>query len=498
VLDSGTDAPVTRIDAAVVHASDGASDGASCDETKTPDVEGCLVDDRYAVFVAAGSIDGDGTKASPVATVAKGLATALAHGTSRVIVCNATYVEGLMLGPSLGGIGVFGGFACPGGDGGAGWTRSATERPLVKPAEGAALMASGVAERVTIQDVDFAVGDATEPGASSIAAIVASSNVLLTRVAIDAGSGAAGVAGAPGVGGKAAVAATSKQNGKEPICDGVVANLSGGLAGAASECGSEGGSGGGAVLNGTGLGGVKGLPGDGANGGTAASVAGAAFPGGSGKAGAIGAAGALGVAALSMGTFSKSGFTPASGASGTDGGPGQGGGGGGASKGAYPCTGSSGGAGGLGGCGGSRGLGGGGGGASVALVSWDSDVTLIDARLTSKSGGDGGKGGFSGAGGAGSAGGAGGLASAPNGVGPGGAGGVGGRGGHGGAGSGGSGGPSFAIVFHGAQVAREGDTTLTAGSGGGKGNGGVVTGEPAIGVAPSGALGQSAPIYEQQ
>jgi hypothetical protein len=469
-----------------------ASDGASCDETKTPDVEGCLVDDRYAVFVAAGSGDGDGTKASPVGTLAEGLATARANGVSRVIVCNATYVEGLMLAPALGGIGVFGGFTCPGDAGG--WVYTAARRPLVKPAEGAALTVSGVAERVTIHDVDFAVADGSdgsdaggsEPGASSIAAIIASSNVLLRRVGIAAGSGAAGATGASGTGGKAAAVATSKQNGKEPICDGATANLSGGIAAAASECGSAGGAGGGAVLNGAGLGGVKGLPGDGANGGTAASVAGAAFPGGAGKVGAVGAAGELGVASLGIGIFSESGFAPASGTDGADGGTGQGGGGGGASKGAYPCTGSSGGAGGLGGCGGTHGKGGGGGGASVALLSWDSTVTLVDARLTSQSGGAGGDGGFSGAGGAGAAGGGGGAANTTTG------------GGRGGAGSGGSGGPSFAIVFHGAEVTREGDTTLTAGTGGGKGNGGAVTGEPASGVAPSGALGQSAPIYEQE
>jgi hypothetical protein len=458
------------------------------------------VDDRYAVFVAAGSSDGDGTKASPVATLAEGLAVAAARGTNRVIVCNATYAEGLTLGASAAGIGVFGGFTCPGDAGG--WVYTAAERPLVKPAAGAALTVSRVAQQVTIQDVDFAVEDVlaggSAPGASSIAAVIASSSVLLVRVAIDAGAGGAGAAGVSGSGGKAGAAPGTAQNGKAPVCDGVVANLSGASAAAPSECYSQGGNGGGAVLNGTGQGGVKGLPGDADNGGTPASVAGAAFPGGAGKAGAIGPAGDLGVAPPSIGTFSAKGFVPASGADGTNGDTGQGGGGGGASRGAYPCTGATGGAGGLGGCGGTRGTGGGGGGASVALLSWDSAVTLIDARLTSKSGGAGGNGGPSGAGGAGASGGIGGGAGASNGVGSGGAGGPGGRGGHGGSGSGGSGGPSFAIVFHGTEVVREGDTTLTAGEGGGKGGGGAVTGAPAIGVAPSGAVGQRAPIYEQK
>lgn len=485
------DAPLGRVDA---RAEGG--DGSACDVTRTPDEEGCLVSDEHAVFVAAGSTDGDGSKGAPLGTISEGVAAAAERGVRRVIVCNATYAEVVTLGATDAAVGVFGGFTCP-GDGGA-WGYAGGARARVTAPSTTALRVDGVSERVTIQDIDFVAADAVDPGTSSIAAVVAgSSEVVFRRVAITAGAGAAGTSGDVGVAGQSAAPSTSKQNGQAPACDGT-STLPGGVRALVSACGSEGGTGGSAILNAMGSGGGRGLPGATSNGGNAASVAGATFPGGTGRPGVAGAHGDPGAAAATIGTFTAGGFTPASGEGGTDGATGQGGGGGGASRGAGACTGASGGAGGQGGCGGARGTGGGGGGASVALLSWDSSVVLIDVELRAGAGGGGGDGGFAGVGGSGASGGSGGPAAAAAGIGPGGVGGAGGPGGNGGAGSGGSGGPSFAIVFRGAAVSVEGGTVLTPARGGTRGAGGAVTGRPDVGVAPNGTVGASAESYEQK
>ena len=101
-----------------------------CDATLDPLAESCLVADRYAVFVAPGGV-GRGTKDAPVGSLVQGIAYAKQLGLSRVIVCDATYDEALSLtAPSPGAptsaLQIYGGFHCPGEDGGAAWapTRS--------------------------------------------------------------------------------------------------------------------------------------------------------------------------------------------------------------------------------------------------------------------------------------------------------------------------------------------------------------------------------------
>jgi len=137
-----------------------------------------------------------------------------------------------------------------------------------------------------------------------------------------------------------------------------------------------------------------------------------------------------------------------------------------------------------GGCGGFKGTKGTGGGASIALLVWDSGVTIEQCTLTA---GDGGKGGDGGNGGAASNG-------RPGALGGGdttgdmanaGQAGPGGKGGNGGSGSGGTGGPSYAVVHHGPAPVNSG-SALAYGQGGGFGKGGSVGG---LFPAPNGSLG---------
>jgi hypothetical protein len=179
---------------------------------------------------------------------------------------------------------------------------------------------------------------------------------------------------------------------------------------------------------------------------------------------------------------------PASAAAGTAGGLAEGGGGGGAGGGVAKFTfgcqgweiGATGGGGGAGGCGGTGGSAGGAGGASIGilLISTVSTLTLptlTDNRLQRGIGGDGGNGGFGGAGGLGGAGGFGGTPMRWSSS-TGGKGGEGGNGGAGAGGGGGAGGPSFAALGFNAIVAGFGVTntmlTPSAVNSGGKGGAG--------------------------
>jgi hypothetical protein len=433
-------------------------------------VEGCLVDDKYAVFVAAGGT-GDGTKDAPFGTIAAGIAAAKSGSKTRVIVCNATYAEKVTITAAQAGVQLYGGFTCP-SDANS-WAYTADARPLVAPVTGTALQIDGVTEHLSVQDIDFKSADATAAGTSSIAAIVSgSSDVVLKRVAITAGKGADGAAGTPGVVGKPGDEPTAAMQGSAPACDDTAA-LAGGNPSTASTCLSLGGVGGQATRADASAGG-RGLPGGTPNGGAGATGVGLASPGNDGEPGEAGSDGVAGPQGASAGLFTAASFTPATGADGTDGTPGQGGGGGGASKAAGKCTGASGGAGGMGGCGGTHGGAGGGGGASVALLSWDSTVILDTAVLKASAGGNGGVGGSGGGSGAGKNGAAGGDPhnEPDTKIGAGGSGKRGGDGGSGGSGSGGTGGPSFAVVFHGNAVTQSDATALTPDKGGAKGAGG--------------------------
>jgi hypothetical protein len=146
----------------------------------------------------------------------------------------------------------------------------------------------------------------------------------------------------------------------------------------------------------------------------------------------------------------------------------------------------------MGGCGGKPGTGGASGGASVAVLNWQSALTLDRCELVATDGGAGAKGGNGGPGGAGKPGAPGGLAyDGPDGgtsVGKAGSGGAGGNGGPGGSGAGGNGGPSYALVYKGDTPTKLNGTLLAHGAGGAKGIGGGLD----VAKAPDGFAGGSA------
>lgn len=460
----------------------------------------CWTTDEYGVFVSSDTGDdatGDGTQASPFATITKGIAEAALVGKS-VYVCAGDltdYHEQLLIadGPNDGAQ-IYGGFEC------AGWTYKQTRMALVEAPTNIALRLKDLKKGVRIENLSFlaAEGSGTENTTlSSYGAFITSSkNVVLRRVHIAAGAGADGQSGVdqePGADGTLAGAA---QDGQPTACGVNIAEGVPGKWAAATACTSKGGTGGVGFVDSNGGPGADGIPKtnvtppDKVNLGLGSS---SGDPGADGTIGASGNPGMLGAAAASLGLFLGGGYIPAPGNDGIVGFPGQGGGGGGASQGHDGCRGASGGAGGMGGCGGAGGTGGKGGGASVGLFSWSSNVTLEGCTIASGTGGAGGNGGKGGDGGVGSAGGTGGNGKGGSpAIAAGGGGGRGGPGGNGGSGSGGTGGPSYAIVHQGvAPVYDPLDTTLTPDQGGAPGPGGAVGSE----IADDGAVGDSAEIY---
>ncbi|MBK7578930.1 MAG: hypothetical protein IPI67_01880 [Myxococcales bacterium] len=471
-------------------------DGGTCDPTKSPGSEPCLIADDYGVFVSPKGDDtsGNGTKASPYKTLGKALASAGTTGKG-VYACDDgggfSETATLAVTATHDSRGMYGGFDC------GTWTWSASAKAKVNGAA-VGLTISGISTSFTVESFDIIAANAANSGESSFGAIVASSKgVAFKNVSLTAGDGKAGNAGSDGTQGPDGDNAAAAQNGAAATCTSAPGTQDGGKWSGASTCGSKGGNGGLANKGLAGEDGAAGLPqtsvtppniknggaaGSGTNNGTA------------GVAGSNGNSGTLATAAASSGTFTSSGFTPANGNDGANGFPGQGGGGGGASAGSGSCIGASGGAGGMAGCGGGKGTGGKGGGASVALLSWQSDVTVSGCSLTSKKGGDGGKGGSAAPGGSGKSGGSGGLAG--GGLGAGGPGGAGGTGGPGGSGSGATGGASHALVWNGTKPSIP-STVLAEGTGGAKGPGGAVQGSN-LNPAPEGTAGPAGKEFEQK
>jgi hypothetical protein len=451
------------------------AEAAVCDPTGLPTVSPCVVDEAFGVFVSPAGNDADagaaGTRAAPMRTLARALSVAKSTG-KRVYACdNGTgYAETITINAAVDGVALFGGFTCTD------WTYSTTRRAVVRSPNGLALVVHGITAGVLVENFELDSPNAAAPGTSSIAGIVDTAlAVVLRRVRIVAGTGAAGANGMNGGAGTNGAIAGAQQRGLAATC---AANAgfsqSGGGWPAQSACGSRGGVGGTASTS-SALPGATGTPQDGVN---PPGVNNRGLENMPGQAGSPGNAGMLGMPASGTGTFSATGYVPPGVAgSGTAGLVGQGGGGGGSSD--VPaqvinCLGASGGAGGMGGCGGAAGTGGAAGGASVALLVWTSQVTLDTCALVANNGGAGGTGGIGGPGGAGQAGGLGGgaLTSAGGMIAAGGQGGPGGIGGAGGPGSGGNGGPSYALVFSGQTPTRTA-TSFLSGTGGAAGPGGT-------------------------
>ncbi len=352
----------------------------------------------------------------------------------------------------------------------------------------------------TIDQVDWATAAGTSPGAhTQTVTVINSSGVLLRRLVIAAGDGAAGANGATG-------AAGSPPGAAGPNGD----NGNGTQGGAGSSCATPGGQGGGsngpqvagspAVLA-CGHGGVQGgtvndyrscetgltylssSPGKPGEPGCPQLGRGATGAGGSGAGSIVGADGIW------------SGVAGSRGGDGPRGNPGGGGGGGGPFMRSSCSTssggGGGGGCGGLGGDGGDGGEPGQGGGASIAMVVQDSAVTLEGVTLRTGAGAVGGQGGAGGPGAngvVGSGGGIGGTVTGSNytrhqGA-SGGAGGTGSAGGPGGCGGGGAGGGSIGVFLVGSGSIDPQSVTYELGVGG---SGGAACLAAAVDVA----LGQA-------
>ena len=465
-VDTTTDAPI-----------DASSDVPICDATwgRSPFDDACLIDEQYGLFVSPRGSDatGNGTRAFPFQTIARGMKSAQG-GPRRVFVCDngSGYAEAVVVETASDGLAVYGGFDC------VKWAPSRYARSHVTPASGPAMRASRLTTGFIVENLDLHSVDAA-PGASSIAVKIDNSvGVVFRRSRMTAGKGGQGADGRDGAAGEDAIGPTLGQHGKAPLCDPNVTSQPGGNT-VFSGCGAMGGSGGSGTLSsnsarsneGTSGQPMRGVsPADRHNEGTTCSndpVTGGAA---NGSAGADGMSGVAGARKPPGGGYGADGYAGYMGGDGTDGHEGQGGGGGVGCPASITCVGPSGGAGGAGGCGGEHGAGGGAGGASIAIYSWRSTVTLDQCEVSSSDGGAGGRGGDGGAGGNGSAGGTGNVGY--DGSSPSGSGGQGGMGGPGAAGSGGNGGPSYGIFFSGERPVTM-STAISHALGGPAGAGGV-------------------------
>lgn len=473
-------------------AGSGGAPPPTCDGTLGPDADTCVISDEYGVFVSPTGIDGtaDGTQAKPYATVTAALANIAKI--KHVYVCAGDYMEPDTLQiPDR--VSLYGGFTCDGGT----WKYDSSVPAHLTSAKAIGAMITNAKVGVVIHDVRLDAANAPEDGtgANSFGLIVSGSqNVALKRVEIRAGKGGKGKSGTDGVNGVDGVASTDAQNGAAGSCTNPP-SLTDGPHPVPKQCESEGGNGGAArvatayAASQDGGSGYLVSPTNGGKGGDA--LGNNADPG---KNGVNGARGEIGAGAPAVGTFSENGYKVASGGNGSSGKPGQGGGGGGASLGSAACIGATGGAGGMGGCGGDPGTGGTGGGASVALLSWQSNVSLDGCKLVANVGGAGGDGGKAHIGGVGRTGGMGGTRDKDANVGKGGNGGEGGSGGNGGNGAGGTGGPSIALVYDGTPVTQITPSTLTFASVPSAAGKGGTLGQPTD-YGPDGSKGLTQDIY---
>jgi hypothetical protein len=440
------------------------------------------VDDMCGVFVSSseGKDSNEGTKESPVATLAKAVELARA-GSGRVYACAEMFAEALVVD---GAVEIYGGLDCGGA-----WSYRGAEKTTLTagPGEIPLRIRSG-ATGSRVEDFAIMAADATAPGGSSIAVIVEKASVELARCKLTAGMGADGEKGetpadpigpsdpnAPAIKGASGAAACMSSGSGNPGGAGTINAI----------CNTSSGGNGGKGAVAFGDSGSNGQPlpepnPDGSGLGGGGETASGCKPGAQG---ANGAAGTPGEGAKELGTLAAAGYTGATGQDGTAGGTAQGGGGGGGAKGKVGCDGASGGGGGAGGCGGKGGLGGKAGGASIALVSLDADITYKDVVLRTAAGGKGGDGGDGQGGGVGGAGGDGGLGDTnPPATFKACSGGDGGQGGFGGKGGGGRGGHSMGIAFRGEAPSTDG-VKIEIGAAGLGGVGAGAAGNGADGVA---------------
>jgi len=405
----------------------------------------CILTETFGVFVAPTGSDttGTGTRAAPYATVGNAMDQAKTKGLSRVYACGSagSYTTGpnLVVGSSRAGLSVYGGLDCTTTP--ATWTYNAADKATVAPPSGYALQ---VTAGVTFEDFAFISAPGSSAGPSSIAVFASgATGIVLERCTVEAGTGAVGESPAPEL---QAAPAPSGSPGNPPTAGPPKEGGTGGAGASNASCSSMGGNGGSASsATGQSPNGTDGSPGVASNGQTSTECA---LTGSPPTVAGMGGTGTEGAGATDWATFTSSGWSPLNGQPGSTGGVGQGGGGGAAFG--VGVTQGGGGGGGAGGCGGAGGAPGTGGGSSIALLLYDSTISLASCTLTAAAAGIGGNGA------AGQSGQPGGLGGTP-GTGACG-GGEGGGGGTGGGGGGGAGGVSAGVVWTGTAPTISGGT----------------------------------------
>ncbi|WP_394829683.1 hypothetical protein [Pendulispora albinea] len=338
---------------------------------KDPKDNPACIHDEIGVFVSPFGVNTNlGTQASPVASIAVALEKV---GTvkKRIYICDGTYSGPVTI--SARSVSLYGGFQCAGGS----WKIADGASVIIEsPDATPALLVDHTANPITIADLTFKSKAATAPGGSSIAGrVTESKDVAFKRVTFAAEAGAEGVAGEPQ--GKYDQPAPNGNNGasgggvSRNTCP---AGMAASVGGAGGAVGADGGSGEPKLdeypPGYTGAGGDV----------NRAGCGGPALPG------AFGAGGAAGGGASIPGVLTGQGWGPQSGERGGNGRTAQGGGGGAG----YTQIGGGGGA---GGCGGLGGTSGGAGGSSIALLVFQTKVTLDACTLQASDGKSGGKGG---------------------------------------------------------------------------------------------------------
>ena len=222
-------------------AGSGGAPPPACDGSLGPDADACVISDEYGVFVTPAGDDAsaDGTQAHPYATVTSALASI--GKIKRVYVCAGEYIEPATLEiPDR--VSIYGKFTCDGGT----WKYDADTPAYLRPAYAIGAMITDAKVGVLIQDLRLDAANAAEDdtGASSFGLVIrGSQNVVLKRVEIRAGKGGKGKAGTDGATGLDGIASGSDQNGKAGSCT----NPPGTQMGPSPLpriCGSEGGAGG--------------------------------------------------------------------------------------------------------------------------------------------------------------------------------------------------------------------------------------------------------------
>jgi hypothetical protein len=432
------------------------------------------VDDKCGIFVSnLGNDMSSGSKGSPVATIGHAILEANGRNVP-IYVCNEAFTE-VVEAPA--GIEIYGGLDCA-----SGWTWSEAGRTTLTatPDSVPLKLTSGTAP-TRIENFTVTAADATQPGGSSIAAIVDNVAAEITRTELTAGAARDGDNGTTPMD----VPMNGPAGDVGTVACTTPADVKGG-AGGVNTCavgtsqGGVGGKGGITADGGDGGDGEDGQPAGNTNKGTGATLAAPSCT--IGTPGADGVEGGPGMGGTGLGSLSIVGYSGANGQDGATGTPGQGGGGGGGSRSGNFCNGTndgagaSGGGGGAGGCGGKGGVGGQAGGSSIALIALNSGLTLSEVTLKAGNAGKGGDGVIGQAGASGGAGGTGGASSGSALSKKGCTGGEGGTGGPGGPSGGGRGGHSLGIAYKG-KLPMMGGVTTTIGMPGMGGMGGM--GNPA-------------------